>query len=101
MNAQRTDRILLGITGGIAAYKTGELTRQLIAQGCEVDVVMTAAAREFITPVTLQALSGRPVTNASSGRPTSRRMAANSASISARWVTIDRWASNIRRVNRS
>ncbi|MBC7779012.1 MAG: bifunctional phosphopantothenoylcysteine decarboxylase/phosphopantothenate--cysteine ligase CoaBC [Proteobacteria bacterium] len=61
MTLPRVDRVLLGITGGIAAYKTGELTRQLIAQGCEVEVVMTAAAREFITPVTLQSLSGRPV----------------------------------------
>jgi len=61
MTSPRMDRLLLGITGGIAAYKTGELTRALIGQGCEVDVVMTAAAREFITPVTLQALSGRPV----------------------------------------
>lgn len=54
-------RLLLGITGGIAAYKCAELTRLLVRQGIDVQVVMTGAAREFITPVTMQALSGRPV----------------------------------------
>ncbi|MEI6318611.1 MAG: bifunctional phosphopantothenoylcysteine decarboxylase/phosphopantothenate--cysteine ligase CoaBC [Pseudomonadota bacterium] len=57
----RVDRLLLGITGGIAAYKTPELVRLLVGQGNEVDVVMTEAARQFVTPVTLQAVSGRPV----------------------------------------
>ena len=54
-------RILLGITGGIAAYKSAELTRRLRDQGATVRVVMTPAATEFITPLTLQALSGNPV----------------------------------------
>ena len=54
-------RILLGITGGIAAYKSAELTRRLRDHGAEVRVVMTPAATEFITPLTLQALSGNPV----------------------------------------
>jgi phosphopantothenoylcysteine decarboxylase/phosphopantothenate--cysteine ligase len=54
-------RILLGITGGIAAYKSAELTRLLINQGIQVQVVMTRAACHFITPVTMQALSGKPV----------------------------------------
>jgi phosphopantothenoylcysteine decarboxylase/phosphopantothenate--cysteine ligase len=54
-------RILLGVTGGIAAYKAAELVRRFIERGAEVQVVMTPAAREFITPTTLQALSGRPV----------------------------------------
>ncbi len=54
-------RLLLGITGGIAAYKAAELTRLLVRQGVEVQVVMTQAACHFITPVTLQALSGKPV----------------------------------------
>lgn len=54
-------RILLGITGGIAAYKAAELVRLLCQAGAEVQVVMTGAAGEFITPMTLQALSGRPV----------------------------------------
>ncbi|MBY4678921.1 bifunctional phosphopantothenoylcysteine decarboxylase/phosphopantothenate--cysteine ligase CoaBC [Marinobacterium arenosum] len=54
-------QILLGITGGIAAYKSAELTRQLRAAGAEVRIVMTPAATEFITPLTLQALSGNPV----------------------------------------
>ena len=56
-----TRRILLGITGGIAAYKSAELTRLLQRAGAEVRVVMTAAATEFITPLTLQALSGNRV----------------------------------------
>ncbi|HRT70309.1 MAG TPA: bifunctional phosphopantothenoylcysteine decarboxylase/phosphopantothenate--cysteine ligase CoaBC [Syntrophales bacterium] len=54
-------KILLGITGGIAAYKSAELTREFIKAGAEVKVVMTANAGRFITPLTLQALSGNPV----------------------------------------
>lgn len=53
--------IVLGITGGIAAYKSAELVRRLREQGAAVRVVMTAGAVEFITPLTLQALSGNPV----------------------------------------
>ena len=53
--------IVLGITGGIAAYKSASLLRLLIKAGAEVQVVMTPAAKEFITPVTLSALSGKPV----------------------------------------
>jgi phosphopantothenoylcysteine decarboxylase/phosphopantothenate--cysteine ligase len=54
-------RIVLGVGGGIAAYKSAELVRRLRDQGAEVRVVMTRAGREFITPLTLQALSGHPV----------------------------------------
>ncbi|MCB1714680.1 MAG: bifunctional phosphopantothenoylcysteine decarboxylase/phosphopantothenate--cysteine ligase CoaBC, partial [Candidatus Competibacteraceae bacterium] len=54
-------KILLGLSGGIAAYKSAELTRRLKDAGAEVQIVMTPAATEFITPLTLQALSGRPV----------------------------------------
>jgi len=54
-------RILLGLSGGIAAYKAAELTRLLVQAGAEVRVVMTEAACRFITPVTMQALSGNPV----------------------------------------
>ena len=54
-------RIALGITGGIAAYKAAELVRLLIKQGASVQVVMTDAATHFVTPVTFQALSGKPV----------------------------------------
>ena len=61
MKSLANQRILLGITGGIAAYKSAELTRRLRDQGAEVRVVMTPAATEFITPLTLQALSGNPV----------------------------------------
>src|ERR1700746_2459690 len=53
--------ILLGVTGGIAAYKSADLVRRLRERGAEVQVVMTAGAREFMTATTFQALSGRPV----------------------------------------
>ena len=53
--------IVLGLTGGIACYKSAEFCRALIKEGATVQVVMTQAASEFITPVTMQALSGRPV----------------------------------------
>lgn len=54
-------RIVLGVGGGIAAYKSAELVRRLRDQGADVRVVMTQGGREFITPLTLQALSGHPV----------------------------------------
>ncbi|MDH5176416.1 MAG: bifunctional phosphopantothenoylcysteine decarboxylase/phosphopantothenate--cysteine ligase CoaBC [Gammaproteobacteria bacterium] len=54
-------RVLLGVTGGIAAYKSADLTRRLMERGADVQIVMTAGAREFVTPLTFQALSGRPV----------------------------------------
>ena len=53
--------IILGITGGIAAYKSVSLLRLLVKAGAEVQVVITPAGKEFITPVTLSALSGKPV----------------------------------------
>jgi phosphopantothenoylcysteine decarboxylase/phosphopantothenate--cysteine ligase len=54
-------RLLLGLSGGIAAYKAAELTRLLVQEDVDVQVVMTQAACGFITPVTMQALSGKPV----------------------------------------
>ena len=54
-------KIILGVTGGIAAYKTPELVRRLKDRGAEVQVVMTRSAREFVTETTLQAVSGLPV----------------------------------------
>ena len=54
-------KIILGVTGGIAAYKAAELCRLLVKGGAEVRVVMTAAAQQFVTPLTFQALSGQPV----------------------------------------
>ncbi|MGL5186784.1 MAG: bifunctional phosphopantothenoylcysteine decarboxylase/phosphopantothenate--cysteine ligase CoaBC [Plesiomonas shigelloides] len=61
MSALTNKRVLLGISGGIAAYKCVELVRRLREQGAEVRVVMTAAAKAFITPLTLQAVSGHLV----------------------------------------
>ncbi|MEX2131332.1 MAG: bifunctional phosphopantothenoylcysteine decarboxylase/phosphopantothenate--cysteine ligase CoaBC [Pseudohongiellaceae bacterium] len=61
MNSLSNKRILLGISGGIAAYKCAELARLFVRAGAEVRVVMTRAATEFVTPLTLQALSGNRV----------------------------------------
>lgn len=61
MDATINKRILLAVCGGIAAYKSAELIRLLRKQGCEVRVAMTPSATAFITPLTLQALSGNPV----------------------------------------
>src|SRR5690242_14627630 len=54
-------RVVLGVTGGIAAYKAAELVRLLVKDGVRVDVVLTQAGAQFVTPTTFQALSGRPV----------------------------------------
>jgi phosphopantothenoylcysteine decarboxylase/phosphopantothenate--cysteine ligase len=61
MQQLNNKQILLGVTGGIAAYKSADLIRRLQDHGANVTVVMTAAAQQFITPLTLQALSGNPV----------------------------------------
>jgi phosphopantothenoylcysteine decarboxylase/phosphopantothenate--cysteine ligase len=61
MSSLNNKHILLGVTGGIAAYKSADLVRRLQDAGAQVRVVMTAAAQEFITPLTMQALSGNPV----------------------------------------
>lgn len=60
MNQPSHKRIVLGVTGGIAAYKSPDLVRRLIERGAEVQVVMTAAAQQFVGPLTFQAVSGRP-----------------------------------------
>jgi phosphopantothenoylcysteine decarboxylase/phosphopantothenate--cysteine ligase len=54
-------KILLGVTGGIAAYKSPDLVRRLMEQGAEVQVVMSRGAQQFVTPLTFQAVSGKPV----------------------------------------
>ncbi len=61
MSNQTITRVLLGVSGGIAAYKSPDLVRRLRERGHEVRVVMTRAARDFITPLSLQAVSGQPV----------------------------------------
>jgi phosphopantothenoylcysteine decarboxylase/phosphopantothenate--cysteine ligase len=61
MDGKPLSRVVLGLTGGIAAYKAAELTRLFVKAGIAVDVCMTTAACRFISPLTLQALSGRPV----------------------------------------
>ena len=59
MTSNPGKRVLLGITGGVAAYKAAALVRLLVRAGMDVRVVMTEAATRFITPMTLQALSGQ------------------------------------------
>jgi phosphopantothenoylcysteine decarboxylase / phosphopantothenate---cysteine ligase len=61
MGSLANKRVLLGVTGGIAAYKSADLARRLRDAGAEVRVVMTQSANEFITPLTMQAVSGHPV----------------------------------------
>ena len=61
MESLANKNIILGVTGGIAAYKSAEIVRHLKKSGCSVRVVMTASAEEFITPLTMQALSGNRV----------------------------------------
>ncbi len=61
MNDLAGKHVVLGLSGGIACYKSAELCRALIKEGAKVQVVMTEAAEQFITPVTMQALSNRPV----------------------------------------
>ena len=61
MQSLLNKKIVLGISGGIAAYKAPELARQLMKEGASVQVVMTEAAQQFVTPVTMQALTGNPV----------------------------------------
>src|SRR5262245_3989221 len=58
---QRGVRVLLGVSGGIAAYKAAELTRRLCERGCEVRAALTRNAAAFVTPLTLEVLTGRPV----------------------------------------
>ena len=57
----KNKKILIGVTGGIAAYKTATIIRLLVKEGAEVKVVMTPCAKEFITPLTLATLSKNPV----------------------------------------
>jgi len=61
MQSLLNKKIVLGISGGIAAYKTPELARLLMQEGASVQVIMTQAAQQFVTPVTMQALTGNPV----------------------------------------
>ncbi len=76
--------ILLGVTGGIAAYKSAELVRELIRAGARVRVTMTEKAREFVTPLTFQALSGQAVATNESDSP--------QADHGMDHITLARWA---------
>jgi len=74
MNQLAGKHIVLGLSGGIACYKAAELCRALVKAGATVQVVMTEAAEQFMTAVTMQALSGRPVSrHAAQHRTAARR----------------------------
>ncbi|MAL97396.1 bifunctional phosphopantothenoylcysteine decarboxylase/phosphopantothenate--cysteine ligase CoaBC [Hydrocarboniclastica marina] len=79
-------RILLGVSGGIAAYKTADLVRQLRKAGYEVRVVMTAGAEAFVSPLTFQALSGNPV---------SSRLLDESAEAGMGHIELAKWADRV------
>lgn len=57
----KNKKIVLGVTGGIAAYKAAEIVRRCVQEGAAIHAIMTRSAKEFITPLTLQTLSGHPV----------------------------------------
>ncbi|MFS8501338.1 MAG: flavoprotein, partial [Caldicoprobacter sp.] len=61
MDGVKGKKIVIGITGGIAAYKAAEVVSSLVKKGAQVKVIMTAHAMEFIKPLTLETLSGNPV----------------------------------------
>jgi len=61
MHSLQGKKILLAMSGGIAAFKVAELARSLIQEGAQVQVAMSEAATQFMTPVTMQALTGKPV----------------------------------------
>jgi phosphopantothenoylcysteine decarboxylase/phosphopantothenate--cysteine ligase len=80
------ERVLLGVTGGIAAYKSADLVRRLKQAGAEVRVVMSHSAEQFITPTTLQALSGNPVRTS---------LWDESAEAAMSHIELARWASKV------
>ena len=86
MGTLANKRILLGVTGGIAAYKSADLVRRLREAGAETRVVMTDAATEFITELTLQAVSGQPV---------HRRLLDTDAESGMGHIALARWADAI------
>ncbi len=88
MTVLNGERVLLGITGGIAAYKSADLVRRLKQAGAEVRVVMTQSAEQFITATTLQALSGNPVRSS---------LWDESAEAAMSHIELARWASKVLR----
>jgi phosphopantothenoylcysteine decarboxylase/phosphopantothenate--cysteine ligase len=87
MNTLNGKNIVIGITGGIAAYKSADLTRRLKEAGANVRIVMTNAATEFVTPLTFQALSGYPVCFDNSENPNS-----STDSSGMKHIELARWA---------
>jgi phosphopantothenoylcysteine decarboxylase/phosphopantothenate--cysteine ligase len=73
MSVLRGKKIVLGISGGIAAYKTASLVRLFIKAGAEVQVIMTPASLDFVTPLTLATLSKRPVYSSYYNQPESEK----------------------------
>lgn len=94
MDSLNGKHIVVGITGGIAAYKSADLTRRLLEAGAEVRIVMTTAATEFVTPLTFQALSGYPVffDNSEDSKSTEE---SSSSSAGMKHIELARWADAI------
>jgi len=92
--ALRGKNIILGITGGIAAYKSADLTRRLQEAGAEVRIVMTTAATEFVTPLTFQALSGHEVFFENTD-PTLDSSQSHGKSSGMKHIELARWADAI------
>lgn len=90
MNRLNGKHVVIGITGGIAAYKSADLTRRLKDAGADVRIVMTTAATEFVTPLTFQALSGYPVFFDNSDDAQS-----SGASAGMKHIELARWADAI------
>jgi len=88
MQSLLNKKIILGISGGIAAYKAPELARQLMQEGASIQVVMTEAATQFVTPVTMQALTGNPVFTSQWDSSISNNMAHIELSRSAEAIVI-------------
>ena len=86
MSRQKSRRVLVGVTGGIAAYKSPELVRRLRQRGCDVRVILTDGGSAFITPLSLQAVSGHPV---------HRRLLDAEAESTMPHIELARWAEHI------
>lgn len=95
MTTLTNKRILLGITGGIAAYKTPDLVRRLREAGAEVRCVLTRAAHEFVTPLTLHAVSDHPVYTDLFGASATREVPAADTGNAMEHIALARWADAI------
>ena len=95
MSTLNNKHIVIGITGGIAAYKTADLTRRLKEAGADVRIMMTAAATDFVTALTFQALSGHPVFVDDNENDIATSNIANNTKAGMKHIELARWADAI------